>query len=346
VDSLSQKSLERQMCTMAKSQSTLRDRVALSLLGFFLVMVFWSMSAQAHTMRTGYLTLKELRGERLLLTWRATIPEETIRFKLPSFCRKEGSKVQKAPNAWIAFYRCSQSLHGQKLIIHGLGDMITEVVVEFQREGGQSWSTLLTAQRSHLHFPKTKSSAQVMWTYLTLGFWHIWEGLDHLLFMLGLLLLVQKPKAILVTATFFTLAHSLTLAGTVLELFRVSGRAAEACIALSLIFCARDVLRRDKLDSPERLGAWMGLGFGLVHGFGFAGSLLDIGFPPDAIPMSLLGFNLGVEVAQVAFLLTGLLLLAVCKRFGFLRQSLWVGAYLIGVSGVYMLLERCWSYIF
>ena len=135
-----------------------------------------------------------------------------------------------------------------------------------------------------------------------LGVEHILSGADHLLFVFGILLLVRGVRTVVATITAFTLAHSLTLALTVLDIVQVPGPPVEAFIALSIAYLALEVARREHVQNARLIPPWaVAFAFGLIHGFGFAGALAETGLPPGDVPMTLFLFNLGIEAGQIAF---------------------------------------------
>lgn len=137
--------------------------------------------------------------------------------------------------------------------------------------------------------------------YTALGIEHILFGFDHLLFVASLLLLVRGPWMLVKTITAFTVAHSLTLALATLGLVEVPPAPVEACIALSIVLVAAEGLRDRGRGAPLRRPWAIAFAFGLLHGFGFAGALSELGLPPPEIPLALLFFNVGVEIGQLAF---------------------------------------------
>ena len=180
--------------------------------------------------------------------------------------------------------------------------------------------------------------------YFGLGVEHILLGYDHLLFVLGLLLLIENRGTLLSTITAFTIAHCLTLALVTLQVIHVSNRAVEAVIALSLVLLAVEAIRKQQGESGITANSpWLvAFGFGLVHGLGFAGALAEVGLPADQIPISLLLFNLGIEVGQLMFVAVFLFGQAMLSR----RQkpvSDWskkIFPYLIGIAATYWFLDR------
>ena len=158
--------------------------------------------------------------------------------------------------------------------------------------------------------PAQPSLSRVMTEYSVLGAEHIWSGLDHLLFVFGLLLLVGFGARLLITVTAFTVGHSITLALVTLGFLSYPVALVEFMIALS-IFVLALALTKDGVSaqpSPKpglfkRHPWWLAGGFGLLHGMGFAGALADIGLPQNNVPLALLFFNIGIEVGQAVFVL-------------------------------------------
>jgi hydrogenase/urease accessory protein HupE len=148
--------------------------------------------------------------------------------------------------------------------------------------------------------PVEQSGPVAFGGWLELGFVHIAGGVDHLLFVLGLVLLIPGRRALVAAITAFTVAHSLTLAGATLGAFSLPGPPVEATIAASIVLLAVEGTRSEAALARSR--PWVvAFAFGLLHGFGFAGALLELGLPRDAAALPLLGFNLGVEAGQLAF---------------------------------------------
>jgi hydrogenase/urease accessory protein HupE len=192
---------------------------------------------------------------------------------------------------------------------------------------------------------------QIAVQYTVLGFQHILEGLDHLLFVAGLLLLAGNTRKIILAITGFTLAHSLTLALATFELVQLRIDLVEALIALSVVFLAAEVVRNDASTFSHRYPVLLSFVFGLLHGFGFASVLNEISLPTSAVVQGLLFFNIGVELGQLAFIAVCLLL---WRAFTQLRSNttalhapvlqnqalLRGGAYFIGIPAAYWFVER------
>jgi hypothetical protein len=194
-------------------------------------------------------------------------------------------------------------LAGQTLQVDGLDHTLTDVFVRVRWRTGDETVALLKPLASAVVLQPATGSGAAVRAYFRLGVAHIWSGYDHLLYLLGLMLLVGNLRALLGVITAFTAAHSLTLALSVLGIVKLQPAPVEAAIALSILFVAVE-LRRGQLGKPGYAHAhpWVvAFAFGLLHGFGFAGALRSIGLPDGAIAAPLLLFNLGIEAGQVVF---------------------------------------------
>jgi hypothetical protein len=244
---------------------------------------------------------------------------------------------------------CQASLLGRSLRITGLERTQTDVLVRLETPSALL-SERLTPVSTRLTLPSEPPTTAIFSTYLGLGFDHILEGWDHLLFVFALLMLIREPLRLLGAITAFTLAHSLTLALASLRIVALPGPPVEAIIALSIIFLATELA--EKPSSKESLGRrypWLiTFIFGLLHGFGFAGALADIGIPQSDILGALFAFNVGVELGQIAFVAAvtgaGLVIAALWRAAGLItvsRRSLeYLAAYPIGIMATFWLTER------
>jgi len=179
-------------------------------------------------------------------------------------------------------------------------------------------------------------------TYFVLGVEHIWFGFDHLLFVLGLVLLISGKWRVIKTITAFTIAHSVTLIATTLGWVSLSIKPVEAVIALSILFLAVEIIHKEKHSQSftERKPWIISASFGLLHGFGFAGALSDIGMPYQDVPTALFTFNIGVEFGQVVFVLFLLFALYLIDQFRMRRPTEVLASYAIGSLSVFWLIER------
>ncbi len=298
-------------------------------------------TAHAHGMRTAYLELTEHGAGVVLVMWKVSVPDDSVAPQFPHECTVRPNGGADSPNARSYIVQCPHGLTGQELAVRGLGPVLTEAVVRLIRSDGQVLSRVLTPTAASWLVPGQQSWPAVARQYTVLGIWHILTGADHLLFLLALVLYVRRPRAVFLTETAFTLSHSISFSATALGLIHCSARAAEACIALSLILVALDA--GDGGDGEARWrGPAIAFVFGLVHGLGFAGGLADIGLPDHAVAAALVSFGLGVEIGQVAFLVAVMFLLAAAVRVVALPRIALAGSYVVGVTGSYWLFQRLW----
>jgi hydrogenase/urease accessory protein HupE len=191
---------------------------------------------------------------------------------------------------------------GRRVAVDGLGGAGTDALVRIALADGRVVQRVVRPAEPALVVPARPRARDVASDYGRLGVAHILGGLDHLLFVLGLVLLVGPGRRLVATVTAFTLGHSITLTLATLELARVPAHPMEVLIAATVLLLAIELAR--PAATPSRLGRvpWlMALGFGLVHGLGFAGALREIGLPAGDVPLALASFNVGVELGQVAF---------------------------------------------
>ena len=190
---------------------------------------------------------------------------------------------------------------GAEIRVKGLDRASTEVLVRIERLDGSTEIARLTPASPSFVVSGVPEFHDVVKTYLVFGVEHIWQGIDHLLFVACLILIAGTWRRILITITGFTIAHSVTLTLAALEMVRIPVPPVEATIALSIVFLAREIAscRRDTLT--WRYPVTVSATFGLLHGFGFASALREVGLPQSEIPGALLSFNIGVEIGQVCF---------------------------------------------
>jgi hydrogenase/urease accessory protein HupE len=222
------------------------------------------------------------------------------------------------------------------------------VLARVERLDGTSQVESLFSGRASFVVEPPVGLAEATWTYLRLGVEHILAGLDHLLFVLSLLLIVRGFERIALTITAFTIAHSITLAAATLGFVSLPGPPVEAAIALSIVFVAAEAVRRLRGAHSFAVHApWVvAFAFGLLHGLGFAGALAEVGLPQRAIPLALLAFNVGVELGQLAFVAAVLAAGSLLARLP-LRAPAWtraLPAYAIGAIGMFWVAERIASF--
>jgi hydrogenase/urease accessory protein HupE len=206
---------------------------------------------------------------------------------------------------WKIAPRDCRSLEGQPISVEGLENTITDVLLEIRLADGFTWRSILTPASPQLILHLNGRSSTGFPSFLVLGIEHILTGIDHLLFVLGLLLIVKDRWVLLKTVTAFTVAHSITLAVATLGYVRVSVPFLNTTIALSIAFLGSECVRHSRGGTSLTIQRpWaVAFVFGLLHGFGFASGLTAVGLPRHAVPWALLLFNAGVEIGQLAFVL-------------------------------------------
>ncbi len=322
------------------------------LLGLLIVLPAWRVAA--HEVRPAYLELIEKPGPRYTMTWKTPVKAGGVLALtpvLPEACREiDLPRIDYAPGARLrrVTLDCGpEGLPGREIAIQGLSTTLVDVFVRLELQNGDS--------RTHLLRPDTPSvilggqedgdSSLPVSGYLLLGVEHILWGIDHLLFVLALLLIVRGRWLLLKTITAFTVAHSITLALATLGVARFPSASIEAVIALSIVFLASELLRleRGEGESLTVRQPWIAaFGFGLLHGFAFAGALAEIGLPQGQIPAALFLFNVGVELGQLAFVaMAGVVFLSLRRALADPPDWIRLGpAYAIGAIASFWLIER------
>ncbi len=314
-----------------------------------------TMSATADEIRPGYLQLKETSHNIFSVLWKVPAKGDkklSLHAQLPADCQNTSqAKAQLINGAYIQRWIsvCENGLTEKTLSIAGLDMSSTDVLLHLEFIDGSSHTAQLTPARAFYKVPAETSSLQVAGTYTWLGIEHILLGFDHLLFVFALLLIVNNNRRLLLTITAFTVAHSITLAGATLGFIHVPQRPVEAVIALSILFLAVEIVH-GKRGSPGAAARWPWLVafiFGLLHGFGFAGALAEVGLPQQAIPVALIFFNVGVEIGQLLFVCAVLLVgwaLHRLKQPVLLARSETAAIYVIGSLSSFWLFERISSF--
>lgn len=311
--------------------------------------------ASADVFRPAYLELRELGDDRYEVLWKVPALGDSQRLSLyVSF--PEGTETLTEPQplitagAWLERWQIyfPGGLVGQTVRIDGNATGITDVIARVERLDGTSQVERLEAGAPQFTVRAPAGTSEIAWSYTVLGFEHILGGVDHLLFVLALLLIVRGGRRIVVTVTAFTVAHSITLVAATLGLITVPGPPVEAIIALSIVFVSAEILhaRQGKPGLTARAPWIVAFSFGLLHGFGFAGALAETGLPQTAIPVALLMFNVGVELGQLFFVAAVLLFWTLCRRL--LKQDLPLAlpaaAYVIGSIAAFWTVERVASF--
>lgn len=282
-----------------------------------------ALSAMAHPLEPGYLQINELGSERYQVIWkvpRTGSKPMPIDAHLPKICEQNASNdFRFVDSAFVASWstHCPGGLNGQPIHIVGLDKTSTDTLVRITNAEGLSSTFRLTPNNTQTLIPKKQTRTDVATTYFLLGIEHILLGLDHLLFVFALLMIANGIRQLVTTITAFTLAHSVTLSAASLGYISVHIPPIEAIIALSIVFMAVELAKRDqhKPSMTVRHPWIIAFGFGLLHGLGFASALGEIGLPQNEIPVALLLFNLGVEAGQLLFIAVVILAIQSVKVF-------------------------------
>jgi len=309
-----------------------------------------SAAASAHEVRPAYLELIEeesgefevllktpMQGDLRLSLW-PTFSVATEDVTPVAARRTDAAAIQ----TWRL--RALAPLRGQVVRIAGLEGTMTDALVRVEFLDGTRWTERLTPAQPAAVVPLRESALAVARVYLVLGIEHILLGIDHLLFVLALLLVTHGGWAVVKTVTAFTVAHSITLGLATLGFVRVPIAPVEAVIALSIVFVAAEIVRsyRGSAGITARAPWLVAFTFGLLHGFGFAGALSEVGLPQAQIPVALLFFNLGVEAGQLVFIVFVLGLIAISGASR-IRPPLWgkqVLPYAIGTIAMFWVIQR------
>jgi len=305
--------------------------------------------------RPAYLEIRELGGDQYDVLLKVPAQGGDLRLSIdvvfpPGTSEVEPRRGQSLEDAHVDRWRIERpgGLVGESIEIAGRAVGVTDVLARVERLDGTSQVESLPAGRASFVVERSLGIMETARTYLVLGIEHILGGVDHLLFVLSLLLIVRGFKPIALTITSFTLAHSLTLAAATLGFVHVPGPPVEAAIALSIVFVAAEVVRG--LHGEPGLTArapWLvAFTFGLLHGFGFAGALAEVGLPQKAIPVALLTFNIGVELGQLLFVaaVIGVVALFARSLTRAPRWGAWVPPYGIGTIAMFWVAERIAAY--
>ncbi|HNP34845.1 MAG TPA: HupE/UreJ family protein [Woeseiaceae bacterium] len=315
-----------------------------------------SAAANADVFQPAYLELRELGRDNYAVLWKVPAQGESMRLsayvRFPPATETIGEvRTTYGAGAWSERWKIHYpgGLIGQTIEIEGNAVGVTDVIARVERLDGSSQVERLPFEKPAFTVQASAGKGAVAWSYLVLGVEHILAGIDHLLFVLALLLVVHGTRRIVLTITAFTLAHSLTLVAATLGWVHVPGPPVEAIIALSIVFVASEVIHglQGRPGLTARAPWVVAFSFGLLHGLGFAGALAEVGLPQVAIPIALLTFNIGVELGQLIFVVAVLLLRTIFARIlsGRENSMQWLAAYAIGSVAAFWTIERVASFL-
>jgi len=310
-----------------------------------------AFAVHADEFRPAYLELTQAGPETYDLLWKVPAREGNAKLALHVRLPADATDLREPQAAFVGTHyverrhvRQPGGLEGKSISIDGLATSGTEVLARVVLADGATQVIRLMPARPSFEVAATAGKLEVARTYTRLGIEHILLGVDHLLFVLALLIIVRGGRRIVLTVTAFTVAHSLTLVAATLGWLSLPGAPVEAVIALSIVFLAREIAMswRGESGLTARLPWLVAFVFGLLHGLGFAGALAEIGLPHNAIPLALLCFNAGVEIGQLVFV-------AIVLGAAFAMRNVFVGrqpvlqrvaAYAIGSVAGFWMIER------
>jgi len=253
----------------------------------------------------------------------------------PDMCNLKGSDpfVQGKYIIEKITLECNETIKGKFIEIINLSVLTDALVtINFKED---TFEGLINVQRNKIEIPLVEQYYPTAYLYLGVG--HLFDGLDHILFIFGLLFCISGLVNIIKTITAFTIAHSITLGLSVFSIISLPQATVEALIALTIVYLALEISKSNlKLKTP-----WMmAFGFGLLHGLGFASALMDIGIANNQMLLSLLFFNIGIELAQIALIPIPLFFIYLSKRFNLSKHLKILASYSIGCMGFYWFIDR------
>jgi hydrogenase/urease accessory protein HupE len=308
-------------------------------------------SLWAHESRPAYLEVKETSPGQYRLLWRTPTLSGMrlpVGLQLPDDVRNLKEPVtEELTDSEVTRYTIAagpSGLSGERIQFPGLQGTITDVLVRVEMLDGRSWTTIVHPSQPWVEITAAQTRLQVMGSFVVQGIRHILFGADHMLFVLGLLLIVKDRWMLLKTITAFTVAHSITLAIATLGYAEAPVLPLNAAIALSILFLGPEIVRswRGETSFTIRHPWVVAFAFGLLHGFGFASALTSAGLPKAELPTALLSFNVGVEIGQLSFVAL-ILLLERAFRILQVRWPRWAEAlpgYAVGSLGAFWTVQR------
>ena len=328
-------------------------RLACRYLAAFLLLICTGLAGPVHSheLQPSSFELRQLTPERFDILWRAPVyygKPHPARLQLPEAWQTVGEPIiRQLPDSALHQYIVDVPggvTDGALIRFIGLESTITDVFARFVWLDGSETTAIARPTQPWIEVIAQRKVWHVAWDYTVLGVDHILSGFDHLAFVLALLLIVSGARRLLITVTSFTLAHSITLAAATLGLLWVPGPPVEAVIALSILFLASELVKVNRgLPSLTARYPWIvAFTFGLLHGFGFAGALGEVGLPHNEVPLALLMFNVGVELGQLLFIAVIVAIVFLLNRLRpeWPRWLSQVPAYGIGGIAAFWLIER------
>ena len=314
-------------------------------------LLLWCSTAWGHEMRPGFLQLSITDNNTYKVLWKRPLKEgASIQIK-PTISGGQltvpPDQIQAAPGyeiqIWDSVFMGNQGLDGQSISIEGLNNTLTDVFLSMELQENSTLHHIFRPSNNSLTIHQAQSTLSVP-AYFQQGIIHILLGIDHLCFVACLMLLIQRRSVLIATISAFTASHSLALSAAVLGYATIRPALIESLVALSIVIVAIEAIHfhQGKTGITSRFPWLIALGFGLLHGFAFAGALTTIGLPQKEIVRSLLFFNIGVEAGQIIFIIAVITLWKIASIWHIFKPT-WVrlvAPYTIGSFSVAWCLDR------
>ncbi len=319
---------------------------SISVLILFLII---SLSLSAHEVRPAYFSITQTTDSTYQVVWKLPAMGDAIPKIYPVLpdnwqIIEEQSNLLPGNLRRTYTVKVSKGIEGDKLYFEGLEKTLIDVLVFIKKIDGVQYSSMIKPANPIYVIPTAPDKWSVIKTYVLFGIEHILFGIDHLLFVFALLLITKGFGRLVKTITAFTIAHSITLSLATLGMVGLPVSPVEAVIALSIVFLAVELIHyyNGREGLTVRYPWVVAFIFGLLHGFGFARALLEVGLPQSDIPVALLFFNVGVELGQLAFVMVvmGLLWILGKIKIAWPIWLKWVPPYAIGSIATFWLIER------
>ena len=299
-------------------------KLIIRIISICLLNILFISSALAHLFAPSLLQIEETKANHFNVVWKTPTTTSTktqLKPSWPHACQIQTTNQPVVEGTGVVSswqLNCSvlgnMGLVGQNFSITGLGVNQVSAMLMIKLRDGRHYQQILNGHQPEYTVPEEPKQSAVITEYTVLGAEHIMEGIDHLMFVFGLLLLVGGGTRLLWTITAFTLGHSITLSLVTLGFIKFPVPLVEFTIALSIFMLALHLARSDQKGLFRKHPWWLAGGFGLLHGMGFAGALAEIGLPQSNVPLALLFFNIGIEVGQITFIVVLLSLWWLVKR--------------------------------
>ena len=307
---------------------------------YLVLFLFAITHVSAHEFNPAHLVINELNDE--LNTYEAIwmYPYKNIGTRgeviFPDFCSVKSKDLYyqgKYINEELDL-TCSSTIKGSLIEITKLS-VLTDALVTINFSNDETFEGLVNNKNTSILVPNKNEYLPT--SYIYLGFDHLLNGLDHILFVVGLMFLVVGTINLIKTITAFTIAHSITLGLSVFNIIKLPQATIEIMIALTIVYLAAEIKNSKKYEfTPWNLA----FGFGLLHGLGFAGALSDIGIENNEILLSLLFFNIGIEIGQLVLIPFIWIFIFIANNYNFYKKSVVFSSYFVGSMGAYWVISR------